>query len=313
MNIHPFLIFTALVLALALTAGCGKKEDAKAATQVAARVNADEITVHQVNNILARSQNITPEVAPQAKREILDRLIDQHLARQKAIENKLDRSPNVMQAIEAAKSEILARAYLEQIAVALPKPAAWETQKYYSEHPELFAKRRLFELEEFVFVATGEVAAGLREQLPKARTMQEIADWLQSRGVKFVANRGVRAAEQISLENLPKVQAMKVGEIQLFDAGGGRSQVIRVVASKVDPVDEATATPRIQQFLFNRRSSELIANEIKQIKERAKIEYLGEFAGGAAVAEGKGKAEAEANAKALAEAKSKAGVETQAR
>jgi EpsD family peptidyl-prolyl cis-trans isomerase len=302
MNTRPFLVFTALLLALALTTGCGKKEDAKAATQVAARVNADEITVHQVNYFLARTQNVTPEGAAQAKREILDRLIDQHLARQQAIENKLDRSPDVMQAIEAAKSEILARAYQEQIAAALPKPAPWETQKYYSEHPELFAQRRLFELEEFVFVAKGEVAAGLREQSSKARSMQQIADWLKSQGVKFVANRGVRAAEQISLENLPKVQAMKQGEIQLFEAGGGRFQVIRVVASKADPVDEATATPRIRQFLFKRRSSEVIAKEMKQIKEQAKIEYVGEFAGGAAAEEAKVKAEAEAKAKALAEA-----------
>jgi EpsD family peptidyl-prolyl cis-trans isomerase len=302
MNTRPFLLFTALLLALALTTGCGKKEDAKAATQVAAIVNADEITVHQVNYFLARSQNVTPEGAAQAKREILDRLIDQHLARQQAIENKLDRSPDVMQAIEAAKSEILARAYQEQIAAALPKPAPWETQKYYSEHPELFAQRRLFELEEFVFVAKGEVAAGLREQSSKARSMQQIADWLKSQGVKFVANRGVRAAEQISLENLPKVQAMKQGEIQLFEAGGGRFQVIRVVASKADPVDEATATPRIRQFLFKRRSSEVIAKEMKQIKEQAKIEYVGEFAGGAAAEEAKVKAEAEAKAKALAEA-----------
>jgi EpsD family peptidyl-prolyl cis-trans isomerase len=292
MNTHPVLVFTVLLLALALSTGCGKKEDAKVATQVAARVNSDEITVHQVNNILARNQNITPEVATQAKREILDRLIDQHLARQKAIENKLDRSPSVMQAIEAAKSEILARAYLEQIAAAIPKTATWEVQKYYKEHPELFAQRRLFELEEFVFVAKVEVAAGLREQLSKARSMQQIADWLQSQGVKFVANRGVRAAEQISLDNLPKVQAMKQGEIQLFDAGGGRFQVIRVVASRADPVDEATATPRIQQFLFNRRSIEVIAKEMKQIKEQAKIEYVGEFAGDAA--EAKAKAEAEA-------------------
>ncbi len=292
MNTHPFLVFTALLLALALTTGCGKKEDAKVATQVAARVNSDEITVHQVNNILARNQDITPEVAAQAKREILDRLIDQHVARQKAIENKLDRSPSVMQAIEAAKSEILARAYLEQIAAAIPKAATWEVQKYYKEHPELFAQRRLFEFEEFVFVAKVEVAAGLREQSTKARSMQEIADWLQSQGVKFVASRGVRAAEQISLDNLPKVQAMKQGEIQLFDAGGGRFQVIRVMASSADPMDEATATPRIQQFLFNRRSIEVIAKEMKQIKEQAKIEYVGEFAGDAA--EAKAKAEAEA-------------------
>jgi len=312
MNIHTFLVFTALLLALALTTGCGKKEDAKAATQVAARVNADEITVHQVNYVLARSQNVTPEVAAQAKRDILDRLVDQHLARQKAIENKLDRSPNVMQAIEAAKSEILARAYLEQIAAAIPKTAPWETQKYYKEHPELFAQRRLFDLEELAFVAKGDVVKGLHERLSKAHSMQDIADWLQSRGVKFVANRGVRAAEQIPLELLPKVQAMKEGQIQLFEAGGERFQVIRVVAYKAEPVDEQTATPRIQQFLFNRRSSEVMAKEMKRIKEQAKIEFVGEFAPDAA-AEAKAKAEAEANARALDKAKSKTGVETQAK
>jgi len=313
MNIRTFPVFTALLLALALTTGCGKKEDAKGATQVAARVNSDEITVHQVNYVLARNPNVTPELAPQAKREILDKLIDQHLVRQKAIENKLDRTPNVMQAIEAAKSEILARAYLDQLAATLPKPAPWETEKYYKEHPELFAQRRLFHLEVFVFKAEGAVATGLRDRLSKASSMKEIADWLQSQGVKFVANRGVRAAEQIPLESLPKVQAMKEGQIQLFDANDGRFQVLRVVAFKAEPVEEATATPRIQQFLFNRRLGEVMAKEMKQIKEQAKIEYSGEFAGGAAAAEGKVKTEAEANAKAPAEAKSKAGVDTQGR
>ena len=313
MNIRTLSGFAASLLALSLITGCGKTEDAKVTTQVAARVNADEITVHQVNYFLARNQNVPPEVAPQAKREILDRLIDQHLARQKAIENKLDRTPNVMQAIEAAKSEILARAYLEQLARALPKPAPWEIQEYYAKHPELFAQRRLFDLEEFVLVTQDDVAAELREQLSKARTMREIADWLRSRGINFVANQGARAAEQISLDMLPRLQAMKEGQIQLFEAGAGRFQVIRVVAFKADPVDEATATPRIQQFLLNRRSSEIIAKEMKQIREQAKIEFVGEFAGGAAAAEAKVKAEAEANAKALAETKAKAEAKAQAR
>jgi len=302
-----------LMLALALAAGCGKKdEDKKPATQVAAKVNADEITVHQVNNVLARTPNLTPEVADRAKREILDKLIDQQLAKQKAIEKKFDQSPGVVQAIEAARSEILARAYLEQVAAALPKPSPEEVKKYYAEHPELFARRRVFNLEEVAFVAADDIAARLRERAAKARSMQEIADWLQSQGVKFAQNRGVRAAEQIPLEMLPRLQSAKDGEFVVIETAGSR-QVIRVLASREEPVDETTAAPRIQQFLFNRRSSEAIAAEMKQVKGQAKIEYAGEFAGGPAAAQAKAKAEAEAKAKALAAAKAKEEIEARAR
>ena len=303
MNTPILPVFTALLLALTVTTGCGKKEEATVATQVAAIVNGDEITVHQINNVLARSQNITSEVSVQAKREILHRLVDQQLVRQKAIEKNLDRSPIVIQSIEVAKSEILARAYLEQIAAALPQPAPWEIEKYYVEHPELFAKRRLFDIEEIVLVAKDDVAAGLREQVSRARSMQEIADWLRAHGTSFAVNYGVRAADQIALEILPTIQAMKDGQIQLHDAGGGRLEVIRLAASRAEPLDEATAAPRIGQFLLNRRSSEMITKEMKQIKEQAKIKYIGEFAADGTAQEMKAEAEAKASAFAKARAK----------
>ena len=290
---NPFVpVVTVLLVALFLATGCDKKDDTRVSTQVAARVNADEITVHQVNDVLARSPNITPEVAAQAKREILDRLIDQQLAKQKAIENKLDRSPKVMRNIEAARSEILARAFQEHVAATLTKPAPVEVHEYYKQHPELFAQRKVFNLEELAFVANGEIATRLREHLSKAQSLQEIADWLQSQGVKFAANRGVRAAEQISLEMLPKVQAMKEGEIQLFESDGARFQVIRLMASTAAPLDEASVAPRIQQFLSNQLSSEALAKEMKKVREQAKIEYLGEFVGGAAATDAKVKPEA---------------------
>ena len=313
---HQFYLLS-LVFVLTFASGCGKNESKseakKAATQVAAKVDSDEITVHQVNDVLSRTPNIRAEAADQAKREILDKLIEQQLARRQAMKKELDQSPRVMLAIEAAKSEILARAYLENITAGLAKPTAEETKKYYEEHPELFAQRRIFNLEEIALAAKDDDLAGLRERVAKARSMQELAEWMQSKGISFTPNRGVRAAEQLPLEMLPKIQAMKDGQIQLFEAGGGRYQLIRVVASKAEPVDEATATPRIQQFLFNRRASEAVANELKQLKAQAKIDYAGEFAGGAAAAEAKAKVEAAAKAKAAAAAKATEQAEVQAR
>jgi EpsD family peptidyl-prolyl cis-trans isomerase len=317
MNTHCLLRLAPLMLALAFFAGCGKKDGAetkaKAATQVAARVNAEEITVHQVNNVLNRNRNVKPETASMAKREILDRLIELALAKQEAIQTQLDRSPEVMQAIEAARAEILARAYIEKVAAAQPRPTDEEVKKYYADHPELFAQRRVFSIEELVVEAKSGLTAGLREQVAKARSLQDVADWLKSQDVKFTANRGVRAAEQIPLERLPKLQSMKDGAIDLFGEGGAPFQVIRIVASKPAPVDEATATPRIQQFLFNRRSTELVAKEMKRLKDKAEITYAGEFADEVAAANAKAKAEAETNAKEQAAAQAREKAETQVR
>jgi EpsD family peptidyl-prolyl cis-trans isomerase len=302
-----------LLVAIAVIAACAKQDERKKpATQVAARVNSEEITVHQVNSQLAKIPNLAPEAADRAKSEVLDRLVEQELARQHAIGKKLDRTPAVQQSLETARSEILARAFREYVAAAQLKPTADEIKRYYAEHPELFAERRVFELEELTFFASEEIATALRERASKARTLQEIAEWLKARAIRFAANRGVRAAEQIPLELLPKLHAAQNGDLVVVQSGGA-GQVIRIAASRTEPVDEAVAAPRIEQFLANRRATEAIAKEMKALKEGAKIEYFGEFAEGPAAAEAKAKALAEARAKAEAAAKEKSDAEARAR
>jgi EpsD family peptidyl-prolyl cis-trans isomerase len=310
-TVLPRISFGALLIAVLFAAGCG---DAKKppATQVAARVNSQEITVHQVNSILARTPNVDAAAAPAVKRQVLDRLIDQQLAVQQALHKKLDRTPSVQQALEAARSDILSRAYLEQIALTTVKPNAEDVKKYYAEHPELFAQRRVYSLEEITVAAPeASVVAELRQRAAKARSLKEVADWLQSKNARFAPSRGVRAAEQIPLELLPKLQAAKDGENVFVEHKDG-VQVFRILASKLEPVDEAQATPRIEQFLTNRRTTEAIANDLKQLKAGAEIEYQGEFAA-ASTDEATAKAVQAAKARAEAEAKEKAQAEAQAR
>jgi EpsD family peptidyl-prolyl cis-trans isomerase len=275
------LLLAGLAVGLALLGGCGRGET-KAASQVAAKVNSEEITVHQVNNVLARAQNVPPEQAGRAKREIVERLIDQSLARQQAIEKKLDRSPNVVQALEAAKTEILARAYLQQVAAAQAKPTPEEVKKYYGEHPNLFSERRLYMIEEIAFARDDKTVPELRQKAAKAKSMQEIGEWLKAREVQYMVNRGARAAEQVPFEILPQLAQMKDGEIRVLEHGE-RVNVIRLVASKSAPVDETTAGPRIEQFLYAQRSNQVIGEEMKRLKSAAKIEYVGEFAADAVV------------------------------
>jgi len=91
-----------------------------------------------------------------------------------------------------------------------------------------------------------------------------------------VQNERILAAEEVPLASLRTLQKIKEGEIQISE-GDDRVSVYRVVKTRPAAIDEATAMPRIQQFLFSQRTNEAIAKEIKRLREIAKIDYAGEF------------------------------------
>lgn len=268
------------VLAVSLIIGlaaCDSNEK-KPASQVVAKVNSDEISVHQINYVLGRSNTsaITPEQAPAARREVLDKLIDQQLVVEQALEKKLDHSPEVLMALEAGRREILARAYLGQIAAAQTRPTDQEAKKYIAEHPPLFVERRIFNIQEIILPAASNVTPALRDMLAAGKSMDEIASWLRSRNIKFTGGSATRPAEQITLELLPRVHALKDGQGLVLE-NTQNVTVMRLVASQSAPIDESTALPRVRQYLGNQRSNEAVLNELSQLKARAKITYLGEF------------------------------------
>lgn len=279
-SVHPRLVYPILFPLLALgLAACGNKEAEKPASQIAAKVNSGEISVHQINYVLTRTGAgaKTPEMVPKVRREILDKLVDQELAVEQAIEKKLDRSPDVLMAIENARREILARAYIEQITAAMAKPTVDEAKKYYAEHPQLFAERRIYNIHEIVLPAAAGVADELREMLEAGKSMEDIASWLKGKDIKFSGGSATRPAEQIPLELLPKIHPLKVGQGLLMESPQSIT-LMRLAAAQSVPVSEAVALPRIQQFLGNQRASEAAKQEFKALKANAKITYMGEFA-----------------------------------
>lgn len=278
--IRQKLLFPTLIVSLALgLAACNSKEAEKPASQIAAKVNSGEISVHQINYILSRTGTgtNTAEMAPKIRRQILDRLVDQELAVEQAVEKKLDRSPDVLMAIENARREILARAYVEQITAAMAKPTVDEAKKYYTEHPQLFAERRIYNIQEIVLPVTAGIAGELRELLNAGKSMEDIANWLKGRDIKFAGGSATRPAEQIPLELLPKIHSLKAGQGLLME-GPQSITVMRLAASQSVPVSEDVALPRIQQFLGNQRAAEAAKQEFKTLKANAKITYMGEFA-----------------------------------
>jgi EpsD family peptidyl-prolyl cis-trans isomerase len=272
-------VAAACLLTLAAT-GCGNKEanaSNKSPSQVAAKVNKEEISVHQINFVLQRTGGVTPETADAASRQILDRLILQELAVQQAQELKLDRSPAVVQAMEAARRDVLARAYTDRIGDGVTKPTPAEVAEFYSKRPQLFKDRKVYSLVEANVQSDAAQSATVRQQLQAARNPQAFAEWLKGSGLKHNLSQGNQPAENLPLEHLPKLAALADGQSLALDVPGGL-KIIMVLQSQRASVDEATAKPAIEQFILNERKRAKIDADMKALRASAKVELVGKFA-----------------------------------
>ena len=274
----------ALVAAVALLVGCGDKKE-KGASQTAAKVNKAEITVHQINFVLQQQRGLKPEQADAASKQILERLIDQELALQKADDLKIDRDPRVVQQLEAAKREVIARAYLEKVGEAATKPSPEEIKKYYDEKPALFKARRIYSIQEIGIEAKPEQVPTLREKLTAAKNINEFVEYLKANDFKFSGNQAVRAAEQLPLQGLEAFAKMQDGQA-IMNQGPNGVQVVVLAGSRSQPVGEEQARPAIEQYLTNERKRKLIEDDVKAMRAAAKVEYVGKFGEGATPAGG---------------------------
>jgi EpsD family peptidyl-prolyl cis-trans isomerase len=272
----------AVVAASVALVGCGDKKD-KGASQTAAKVNKDEITVHQINFVLQQQRGLKPEQADAASKQILERLIDQQVALQKAEDQKVDRDPRVVQALEAARREIVARAYLEKVGENAPRPSPDEIKKYYDDKPALFRERRVYSIQEITIEAKPEQVAEVRDALGAAKNINDFIEFLKAKDYKFTGNQAVRAAEQLPLNSVDAFAKMKDGQAALVPSPTG-VQVVVVAGSRSQPVTEEQAKPAIEQFILNERKRKLIEDDVKALRAAAKISYVGKFAEGAASA-----------------------------
>jgi EpsD family peptidyl-prolyl cis-trans isomerase len=265
-----------LLATLALLGACGKEPD-PAATQIAAKVGKGEISVHQINYVLQRQANLKPEQVDLASREILDRLVDQEAAVQKSIEMKLDREPSVVQSIEAARREILARAYVERVGASVSKPTDQEIQAYYDSKPALFKERRVYTFAEYFVKADQAQANALQEQMKVAKSVPQVIEWAKQQGMAVRDARNTTTAEALPLSLLDRFAGMKAGQAMVIP-GAGVIRFILLENAVSEPKTLAQAKPAIEQYLGNESKRKAVDADIKALRVASQVEYTPKFA-----------------------------------
>ena len=266
--------------AAALAACSGKSRDAS--TQIAAKVNREEISVHQVNYFLQRQGTVAPDQVEAASRQTLEALVDQEVAVQAALEQKLDRDPTVVQSLEAARRELLARAYAERLAQSVSPPTPQEVKQYFDSKPALFARRRLYTLVDTAIDATPEQQKPIEAQMPTTRGTADVALVLRQAGLRFGSRRTTIGAEALPLHAVDAMATLTEGQSLLV--GGPRdAHIYTVIDTRPAPLNLEEARSSIENYLIAERRRTALEQQIKALRSNARIEYRGRFAQPAAV------------------------------
>lgn len=273
------LLASALILCSLVVSGCGKNEKSASKgsnDQVVAKVNGEEITIHQVNFQLSRMGQMSQEQAKLASKQVLANLITQEILKQKALEAKLDQDPMILQALALSKDQLLAQAYLQKTIEKTPKASTNEIDGFYKEHPELFENRRVFRLQELVVNINKDKFDETEAALKTIKDINQIATWLRDNKYPFTVNSNVKAAEELPMALLNKLQGLKDGEI-MFVPNDKTFNILQITASQTQPISRSKATPIIEQYFFNQNKNNLAKKEMLALNEKASIEFVGAF------------------------------------
>jgi EpsD family peptidyl-prolyl cis-trans isomerase len=272
---------TLAAMAAILMTGCGQKKDVgpadAAGSEVVAKVNGDDLNAAQLAIAIQKQRGMRPDAGDAASKQVLDQLIDEQIVAQKAIAAKLDQDPKVVQQLESARRDILARRFIEAAAETANKPAEDVVQKFYDARTSMFAQRRIYTLQRLDIQAPDERRTEVDAHIQSLKTLAELTDWLKAQNLKFTAKQEQDASEQLPPTVLEKVAAMKEGQSIVVPSQFGVS-ALSLVSSVPAPKTLAEARPAIEQYLSTQNRREVIMNLQKSVRDGAKIEYQGRFA-----------------------------------
>jgi len=253
-----------------LPLGCdGMSAEHASAETVLARVNGAEISTTSLAPAAAAASR-------QSLREQLDKVIDRELLVQRALELHLDRDPAVGVALDAARRQVLAQAYMDKLAAG--SVSAEEARAFYRDNPSLFAERRIYRLRELLVAAPAELVDSLRTESARLASLDDVAAWLRSRDARFSVVALTQPAEELPLSYVPRLARMRDGEIAVFARPAysgfpGGASVIQLEHAEAAPLGEAQALPLIERFLAARKRLEVAAAEVQRLRQTARIEY----------------------------------------
>ena len=276
MNQKQKIIVLLSVLSLSLSACSGKKTESTTDSKPAVKVNGKAISDAEFQLKSGMHDRGDDKKSHPVSEQAMQSMVNMELLRQAAVESKLDADKAVQAKIANAMRSILATAYMEKKLAEVVKPTEADISAYYNQHPERFANRKMLTMQEVAIRAQPGKEAEIRAEAGKAKKAEDLEKWLQANKIEFNRAPISNTTDQIPDEVMQKLKDVTVGG-SVIVGGNGMLHVIFVLADQAQPIVLAQASSMISNQLMDKGAKDTMANMIKSLRDKAKIEYVAPY------------------------------------
>ncbi|MBL8446415.1 MAG: EpsD family peptidyl-prolyl cis-trans isomerase [Zoogloeaceae bacterium] len=249
-------------------AGCSPVGD----TEVLARVNGTPILASEVDRALRVTRPPAGDDAGTARRQAVESLVVEELFAQQYLRAVPGSAHVDREAVKAARRDALAQRFIARLMEDVPRPTAEDIRSHYRAHPNLYARRQIFELRQVDIQAPAERAGAIRGQIASQPDVEALLAWLRAENLRFAMNLAELAAEDLPPPLATRLPSLRPGQVAVLPSPGGLL-LIQLVGVRSAPLDITTAWPQVEAHLWAERQKAAVAAEFARLSKLAMISY----------------------------------------
>jgi EpsD family peptidyl-prolyl cis-trans isomerase len=258
-------IFAAVAVSV-IVSGCQRKAEG----QTVAVVNGDEITAPDLNFALTQAKIPDGSDKTKARNQILDQLVDRRLLAEQARKEGIDKSPEYLNRERRADEDLLISMLADRRLNTAQLPSDSEIQTFISTHPEMFAKREMWDLDQVQFQLPADAAA--KADIKASRTMDQLIAALQKHQIAFNRQKNRLDTAMVPPELYAKLASLPAGAT--FAIGVGNRMVANaIVGREPHPITGDQAKPVAVQAIRKTQTATSLQSLLKSLRNSAKIDY----------------------------------------
>lgn len=243
--------------------------------RVLAKVGDDAITDASVRFELGRRPSAVVEAA--AEQAILDTIVARKVLAQEARRRGLDSSPTAAMLLRRADDLALVAVLQRSLVRSLPPVTDAEVSRYISEHPAMFARRKLVRVEQ---LQVADIDASVVRQMEPLETLDAILALLDRSQVGYVRSAAILDTLEMEPTAASRIGAMGANAVFISPTGPRSIEVSRVLASQPDPVTGPAAVEAARRQLTRTRNTAAVTAEMARIIEagRSQVQINPDYA-----------------------------------